>query len=271
MASSMCSRRCSRTRRSSGSRPTAPRDVHVDRRRQELHEDADRPADDRSVFRDGSRLRALRHGRVRRRSHGPVGRAEHRHRERRPDRRAARRTRSSTRGPTAARTSTTTTRNSSWSRNGGATWSSPVTVSRAGDRPLYAAPAISPTGDRLYVVYEADTAPWRGADMTSPGRTTASSSPLRLGVTGAPGSWSMIYNGSTDTSAGHNDLRATYPGHDIYQERVGDYVYAAATASYGLSVSGRTRRTRPSATTCRPTAPPRLRRGRARSRPHGRS
>lgn len=43
---------------------------------------------------------------------------------------------------------------------------------------------------------------------------------------GVPGSWSVIYNGSTDTSAG--DLRGTYPGHDIYQERVGDYVYAAA-------------------------------------------
>ena len=52
----------------------------------------------------------------------------------------------------------------------------------------------------------------------------------------APGSWSVIYNGSTDTSAGHNDLRGTYPGHDIYQERVGDYVYAAATATYGLGV-----------------------------------
>lgn len=27
-----------------------------------------------------------------------------------------------------------------------------------------------------------------------------------------------------------------YPGHDIYQERVGDYVYAAASAGYGLGV-----------------------------------
>jgi hypothetical protein len=53
---------------------------------------------------------------------------------------------------------------------------------------------------------------------------------------GAPGSWSTIYNGSTTTAAGHNDLRGTYPGHDIYQERVGDYVYAAATATYGLGV-----------------------------------
>ena len=122
-----------------------------------------------------------------------------------------------------------------WSTNGGQSWSNPATVSLGGDRPLYAAPAISPTGDRAYVVYEADTAPWRGADMTSPRpyHGVFLTAPL---AGGAPGSWSTIYDGSTDTSAGHNDLRGTYPGHDIYQERVGDYVYAAATPTYGLGV-----------------------------------
>jgi len=57
-----------------------------------------------------------------------------------------------------------------------------------------------------------------------------------IGANGAPGSFSVVYNGSTVTSTGHNDLRATYPGHDIYQERVGDYVYAAASDSYGVGV-----------------------------------
>src|SRR6266511_3396185 len=99
-----------------------------------------------------------------------------------------------------------------------------------------AAPTISPTGDRIYVVYEADTAPWRGADMTSPRPYHGVVLTAPLGASGAPGSWSSVYNGSTDTSAGHNDLRATYPGHDIYQERVGDYVYAAATPGYGVAV-----------------------------------
>jgi hypothetical protein len=132
-----------------------------------------------------------------------------------------------------------TTAKLAWSRDGGATWSGPVTVSLAGDRPLYAAPAISPTGDRIYIIYEADTAPWRGADMTSPRPYHGVFLTTPLGVNGAPpplGSWSIVYNGSTDTSAGHNDLRGTYPGHDIYQERVGDYVYAAATRTYGVSV-----------------------------------
>ncbi len=32
------------------------------------------------------------------------------------------------------------------------------------------------------------------------------------------------------------DIRATYPGHDIYQERVGDYVYGAASRTYGVGL-----------------------------------
>jgi hypothetical protein len=123
-----------------------------------------------------------------------------------------------------------------WSLDAGSTWSGPTTVSLAGDRPMYSAPAISPTGDRIYVVYEADTAPWRGADMTSPRPYHGVFLSAPVGAGGAPGAWTPIYNGSTDTSAGHNDLRGTYPGHDIYQERIGDYVYAAATASYGVAV-----------------------------------
>jgi hypothetical protein len=49
-------------------------------------------------------------------------------------------------------------------------------------------------------------------------------------VNGAPGTWSTLENGPL------GDLRASYPGHDIYQERIGDYVYAAATSTYGASV-----------------------------------
>ncbi len=124
----------------------------------------------------------------------------------------------------------------SWSTDGGATWSSPATVSLAGDRPLYSAPAISPSGDRVYVAYEADTAPWAGGDMSSPRPYHGVFLSAPIGANGAPGSFSVVYNGSTVTSAGHNDLRATYPGHDIYQERVGDYVYAAASATYGVGV-----------------------------------
>jgi hypothetical protein len=118
----------------------------------------------------------------------------------------------------------------SWSTNGGGTWSSPVGVQLAGDRPMYVAPAISPLGDRMYVVYEADRDPWRGDDMTSARRYRGVFLTAAIGGGGAPGAWSASYVGPD------GDLRGTYPGHDIYQERIGDYVYAAATASYGLAV-----------------------------------
>jgi hypothetical protein len=113
--------------------------------------------------------------------------------------------------------------------NRGGTWSTPAAVSLAGDRPIYAAPAISPVGDQAYVVYEAVTSPWRGADMTSPrpyhGVFLTSAVPAS-GV----GAWTAAYVGPM------GDIRASYPGHDIYQERIGDYVYAAATRTYGVGL-----------------------------------
>ena len=118
----------------------------------------------------------------------------------------------------------------SWSTNGGSTWSTPVDVQLPGDRPMYTAPAISPRGDRVYVVYEADRDPWRGSDMSSSRRYRGVFLTAPIGGGGATGAWSATYVGPDA------DLRATYPGHDIYQERIGDYVYAAATATYGLAV-----------------------------------
>ncbi|HEY2948649.1 MAG TPA: hypothetical protein VGJ53_09655 [Micromonosporaceae bacterium] len=114
-----------------------------------------------------------------------------------------------------------------WSRNG--SWSTPAPVSLPGDRPIYAAPAISPTGDLAYVVYEAVTSPWRGADMTSPrpyhGVLLSAAVPATGNAT-----WATEFVGPT------GDIRASYPGHDLYQERIGDYVYAAATRTYGVGV-----------------------------------
>ena len=55
-----------------------------------------------------------------------------------------------------------------WSRNGGQTWTTPLAVPIAtGDRPVYSAPAVSPDGTDLYVVYNAFTTPYRN-DTTSP-------------------------------------------------------------------------------------------------------
>jgi hypothetical protein len=117
-----------------------------------------------------------------------------------------------------------------WSTDGGQTWSGPDTVSLAGDRPIYSAPAISPTGDRVYVIYEAVTSPWRGDDMASSRPYHGVFRTAPIGAGGAPTGWTTALNGSL------GDIRATYPGHDLYQERVGDYVYAAASRDYGVGV-----------------------------------
>ncbi len=117
-----------------------------------------------------------------------------------------------------------------WSMDGGATWGGPVAVQLAGDRPIYVAPAISPDGRRAYVTYEADRDPWRGTDMSSPRLYRGVFLTAAITGGGAPGAWTATYVGPD------GDLRGTYPGHDIYQERIGDYVYAAATRTYGVGV-----------------------------------
>ena len=117
----------------------------------------------------------------------------------------------------------------SWSSNGGSTWSAPDSVSLGGDRPIYAAPAISPSGDRVYVVYEAVTSPWRGDDVSSarPYHGVFRSAP----ISGAgPGTWVTEYNGPL------GDLRSSFPGHRLREERIGDYVYAAASRTYGVGL-----------------------------------
>ena len=116
-----------------------------------------------------------------------------------------------------------------WSIDGGTTWSGPLAVQLPGDRPIYAAPAIAPQGNRMYVVYEADRDPWRDADMASTRRYRGVLLSSQV-TAGAPTGWTAEY------IAPDGDLRGTYPGHDIYQERIGDYVYAVATSSYGLAV-----------------------------------
>jgi hypothetical protein len=117
----------------------------------------------------------------------------------------------------------------SYSTNGGSTWSTPSTVSLAGDRSTYSAPAISPTGDKVYVVYEGPQTPFQ-TDFTTPREYHGVFRSAPIGSNGAPGAWTTVENGPLA------DLRATYPGHDLYQERIGDYVYAAATPTYGAGV-----------------------------------
>jgi hypothetical protein len=81
----------------------------------------------------------------------------------------------------------------------------------------------------VYVVYEGAIDPWRGEDMTLPRRYHGVFRTATMSARGISG-WTTVYDGPL------GDLRGTYPGHDLYQERVGDYVYAAASRGYGVGV-----------------------------------
>jgi hypothetical protein len=117
----------------------------------------------------------------------------------------------------------------SWSSDGGRSWRQPVAASLPGDRPLYAAPAISPVGDRAYLAYEAVTSPWRGSDLDAPRPYHGVFLSAPVGADG-PGPWRTEYNGP------FGDLRATFPPHALGEERIGDYVYVAASRNYGVGV-----------------------------------
>jgi hypothetical protein len=108
-----------------------------------------------------------------------------------------------------------------WSRNGGATWAPPIAVPlAAGDRPLYVAPAVSPDGSDVYIVYNAFTTPYRN-DTTSPRGLVGAV--LHANVTGGvPGAFGVLHRGAVGDPRGSSANALT-------DEFLGDYVYASAT------------------------------------------
>jgi len=114
------------------------------------------------------------------------------------------------------------------SADGGAKWSTPRAVETgANDHGYYTAPAISPNGTDVYVVYNAFTTPYRN-NTTDPrslvgvmvhadvsGASTGAFTELDRGVSGDP-------RGSSQ-----NNLKGEF---------LGDYVYATATRTYGAAV-----------------------------------
>jgi len=123
----------------------------------------------------------------------------------------------------------------SYSLDHGQTWSTPTAVSLAGDRSAYSAPAIAPDGSAAYVVYMAFTQPFQTTTASPrPEHGVLLSSTL---VGGVPTGWSPAYVGPT------GDARGTSQGRILYNEFLGDYVYAVATRTYGAGVWTDTRRT----------------------------
>jgi hypothetical protein len=116
------------------------------------------------------------------------------------------------------------------STNGGTTWSTPRAVEQPGDRGYYAAPAISPNGTDVYLVYNAFTTPFR-TNTTDP-RTLVGVMlhAVAPGSAATPtGAFTQIHRGAPGDPRGSS-------ANALISEFLGDYVYAAATRSYGIGV-----------------------------------
>jgi hypothetical protein len=124
----------------------------------------------------------------------------------------------------------------STSASGGTAWAAPRAVETAGDRGYYAAPAISPTGGDVYLVYNAFTTPFR-TSATGPGSNRTLVGVVKRATAGAGGvgAFSEVHRGAG------GDARASSQN-DLAAEFLGDYVYAAATRTYGAAVWNDVRR-----------------------------
>jgi hypothetical protein len=112
----------------------------------------------------------------------------------------------------------------------GSNWSPVRQVERAGDRGYYSAPAISPNGTDVWLVYNAFLEPFKesavGPEMDRP----------LVGVVlhadasgGGVGAFSEVHRGQPGDARGSSQ-------NNLAAEFLGDYVYAAATRTYGAAV-----------------------------------
>jgi hypothetical protein len=121
----------------------------------------------------------------------------------------------------------------SFSTNGGTSWSPPVPAETPGDRGYYSAIAISPNGTDAWLVYNAFTTPFRN-DTTSPRNLVGvvKHADIAGGVVGAFGDIHRSPGGDPRGSSQNN----------LWLEFLGDYVYGVATRTYGAGVWNDVRR-----------------------------
>ena len=110
----------------------------------------------------------------------------------------------------------------------GASWSAPRTIETAGDRGFYTAPAISPNGTDVYVVYNAFTTPFQPTTAT-PRTLVGVVKHADTGGSAPTGAFTPLHRGAPGDPRGSSANALT-------DEFLGDYVYATATRSYGAAV-----------------------------------
>jgi hypothetical protein len=115
----------------------------------------------------------------------------------------------------------------SYSMNGGNTWSAPAAQETPGDRGYYSAIAISPGGTDAYLVYNAFTTPFRN-DTTSPRSLVGVVKHADISG-GALGAFSELHRSTPGDPRGSSQ-------NNLWLEFLGDYVYAVATPTYGAAV-----------------------------------
>jgi hypothetical protein len=116
------------------------------------------------------------------------------------------------------------------SPKGAGQWSTPADAGEAGDRGYYAAPAISPDGQDVYLVYNAWTTPFRFA-TEGPGNDRQLLGVVRHAdvSAGGVGAFSTLHRGASGDARGSSQ-------NNLAAEFLGDYVYAAATNDAGFGV-----------------------------------
>jgi hypothetical protein len=116
------------------------------------------------------------------------------------------------------------------STNGGSSWSTPRAIETSADRGLFAAPAISPNGRDVYVVYNAFTTPFQPTTSSVRqlvGVVKHADSSTSVGT--ATGAFTELHRGAPGDPRGSSANALT-------SEFLGDYVYAIATRTYGAGV-----------------------------------
>jgi len=109
----------------------------------------------------------------------------------------------------------------------GATWSTPVNATEAGDRPDNPAVAISPNGTDVYLVYNGYLQPFQ-TSTANPRNMQGVVRHADVGAAGTLAAWSTLHRGAV------GDARGTT--RTLNREAVYDYNFAAATRTYGAAV-----------------------------------